>query len=177
MTQKNFENLQQIIIDFFKDVDDKILSDFVDVFNYRIKATYTETNDLLNKFLDENSIRESFINVLIDSKNSSNILQELTNICDDKTTQFFRRASTSDNEIIEHISTALFNVITQRFRKNKFETKKSNQATISENNKNFNFIKNELLDVYNRLNENEHYLYGKDEDEKLIKKVETMKYE
>ena len=42
-------------------------------------------------------------------------------------------------------------------------------------NKNFNFIKNELLETFDCLNNNGHYMYSEQEDAELVQKVIKMK--
>ena len=42
-------------------------------------------------------------------------------------------------------------------------------------NKNFNFIKNELLETFDCLNSNGHYMYSEGEDAELVQKVIKMK--
>lgn len=176
MNQKNFENLQTIIATFFIGVDDKIVSDFVDVFNYRVKATYPETNKLLDKFLDEYSIRQSFVNVLIDSDKSEELLSQVTDSFTKKSEYFFR-SSLSDRDIINNISSSLFNVIVQRFRKVIFEKNQNNAIEVKKTNKNFEFIKTELLNTYYRLNECEQYMHSETDDAKLVKKIKGLKNE
>lgn len=174
MNQKNFQNLQQIVIDFFKDVDDKIVSDLVDVFNYRVKAIYPETNKLLDDFLDKNGIRNSFINVLIDNKDDS-ILEQMNAVFTGQRSDYFCRATMSDRDMINSISMALFNMVTQRFRQIIHEPKKTVKVKERKTNKNFNLIKTELLNTYERLNECEQYMYGKEEDSEFINKVKGLK--
>lgn len=174
MNQKNFENLQTIIATFFIGVDDKIVSDFVDVFNYRVKATYPETNKLLDKFLDEYSIRQSFVNVLIDSDKSEELLVQVADSFNKKSEYFFR-SSLSDRDMINNISSSLFNVVVQRFRKKIYDNPII--PVKSKDNKNFEFIKTELLNTYDRLNECEQYMYSESDDAKLVKKIKGLKNE
>lgn len=174
MNQKNFENLQKIIIDFFKDVDNKIVSDLVDVFNYRVKASYPETNKLLDDFLDKNGIRNSFVNVLIDNDDDS-ILEQMNAVVTGEKSTYFCRATMSDREMINNITMALFNLIAQRFRNSIHEPKKTVKVKERKTNKNFNFIKNELLETFECLNRNEQYMYSEKEDSELIEKVKGLK--
>ena len=210
--EKQSYQVQEIVLDWFKDVDNEHVMDFMYVFIYNDKAMYPDTNELLDKFLNENGLKNSYTNYLIDLKDK-----------DDKT-KFFRRQTFSDSSILEDVRNGLFNLCFNRFKNMIFENRvvDSNHKLeiINKNieifdlqikcynlqiaglegntekilsfdipkpksvkilkektysNKNFNFIKNELLETFDCLNNNGHYMYSEQEDAELVQKVIKMK--
>jgi len=214
MAENQSYQIQKIVLEWFKDITDDLVMDFIYVFNYNDKAMYPETNDLLDKFLSDNGLKHSYTNYLVDLKDADN---------PDK---MFRRQTYSDMSILEDIRNSLFNLCFNRFKNiifqnrvvnsnhkleiiNKnieiydlqvkfynlqiaalkgdtekilsFDTVKPKSVKVIKektfSNKNFNFIKNELLETYDCLNSNEHYMYSEEEDGKLVEKVKKMKNE
>ena len=49
------------------------------------------------------------------------------------------------------------------------------KAAESETKKNLKFVKNKCLEILRCLNDNENYIYGKEEDEALVEKIEQLK--
>ena len=210
--EKQSYQVQEIVLDWFKDVDNEHVMDFMYVFIYNDKAMYPDTNELLDKFLNENGLKNSYTNYLIDLKDK-----------DDKT-KFFRRQTFSDSSILEDVRNGLFNLCFNRFKNMIFENRVVDSThkleLINKNieifdlqikcynlqiaglegntekilsfdipkpksvkilkektysNKNFNFIKNELLETFDCLNNNGHYMYSEQEDAELVQKVIKMK--
>lgn len=143
--------VQELVLDYFKDMDDKIIVGVVESFVYGtpISDKKTKTSAVLEKFLKDNGLEVAFINYMIDYRGES---------------KYFHRASMSEIDMIEKVRNAMLNLSYNRFR-----------ALVKKRETNFNFLKGTVLEIFDRLNSNENYFYGKEEDGKLVEKVEAMK--
>ncbi len=158
--------IQNIIFDYFKDTDDKTLVDFISLFSYRNPTDDKKIHRLLKKFLKENGVETAYINYSVDIKR----------IRAGEDFPFFR-ASHSERDIINNIDMALLSLGYNRLSKITSGNVKIESATNTNNKRNFNYIKKTTLEIFNSLNSYEHYMYGKEEDEKIVNKITNMKYE
>jgi hypothetical protein len=143
--------VQELVLDYFKDMDDKIVVDVVDSFVYGspITDTKSKTSAVIEKFLKDNGLEKAYMNYMIDARGE---------------TKFFLRATMSEVDMIEKVRNAMLNLSYNRFR-----------AVVKKRETNFNFLKKTVLEILECLNNNENYIYGKEDDEKLVAKVEAMK--
>lgn len=143
------------IEEFFEGVEDHILSDFNESF-YAVKIpTYDETSDLINKFLESTGLSTAYANHIIDKNEPKS---------------FFSASSSSEKEVLSNVQIAILMVISFRFNKGSVINKDR------ENKIDFLTMKEKLLDICWHLNNNEIYIYSKEEDFKLTNKVESMKW-
>jgi len=159
MDNNQQQALQEIIIDYFKEFDDDIIVGIIDSFVYHKPAKNEKISKVLENFLKDQGIEIAYINYISDF-----VKKEQTS---------FTKSNPSEIEIINNIKMAFLNLIYNRFRNNL--NIKSEKYLKNKNR--FAFLKNELLDIYSMLNRNEHYFYGKKEDEKLVNKITLMNYE
>lgn len=146
--------VQELVLDYFKDIDDKTVSAVVDAIVYVNPITDRRSNasTVIEKFLKDNGLEKAFLNYMHDYQNES---------------KYFNRASLSEIDMIEKIKNALLNLSYNRYRA--LIAKKNERAT------NFNFMKRTLLEIFECLNNNENYIYGKEDDEKIVEKIESLK--
>ena len=97
-----YQEIQEDLFDYFKDVDNKMLSDFIDVFVYHNITTDSKISKLSEKFLEDNGLTNAYINYMHDRDNPK---------------QYFRRASMSDSSMVDQIKSALLSIAYNRFRK------------------------------------------------------------
>lgn len=143
--------VQELVLDYFKDMDDKTVSEVVDSLVYATPITdrKSKTSAVIEKFLSDNGLSVAYANYMIDYRNES---------------RYFSRASMSEVDMIEKVRNALLNLSYNRYR-----------ALVKKRETNFSFLKKTVLEVFECLNNNENYIYGKEDDEKLVAKVEAMK--
>lgn len=145
--------VQELILDYFKDMDDKTVYAVINSIVYFTPITDKKSNvsKIIEKFLEENGLTTAYMNYMIDYTNPS---------------RYINRASGSEIDMIEKVRYAFLNLACNRYRDliEKRETKVNN----------FYFLKKTILEVFECLNNNENYIYGIKEDEKLVKKVEKM---
>lgn len=146
--------IQEIVLNYFKDIDDITVSAVVDALVYfnPITDQKSKASRLIEKFLKDNGLEQAFLNYAQDYRNES---------------KFFQRATMSEIDMIENVKRAFLNLTYNRYRA-LIETKKE-RAT------NFNFMKKTLLEVFDCLNNNDNYFYGKEDDEKIVAKIESLK--
>lgn len=144
--------VQEIVLDYFKNMDDKTVSDVVDSFVYHTPITdkRSKTSKIIEKFLEDNGLVNAYTNYLSDYVKKEN--------------KFFLHSSMSEVDMIEKVKNAMLNLAYNRFRN-----------LVTKRDTNFKFLKKTVLEVFECLNNNENYIYGKENDEKLVKKVEAMK--
>lgn len=148
----NFEQeVQEIVLEYFKNVDDKTIFEVIDSFVYFTPITNrkSKTSKIIEKFLEDNGLTNAYLNYVNDMTNK---------------TKFFNKSSMSEADLIEKVRTAMLNLAYNRFRN-----------LVTKRDTNFNFLKKTVLEVFECLNNNEQYIYGKEEDTNLIAKVESMK--
>jgi hypothetical protein len=146
--------IQELVLDYFKDIDDITVSTVVDAIVYMNPITdrKSKASEVIEKFLSDNGLADSFLKYMHDYRNES---------------KYFLRASISDVDMIENVKRALLNLSYNRYRL--LMEKKKERAT------NFNFMKRTLLEIFECLNNNENYIYGKEDDKKMVAKIEAMK--
>lgn len=154
---KNLNSIQNELFKFFENVSDETLIGFVDSFVYFRVNPPEEVSKLIEKFLDDNGLTESYPLYVMD------IL---------KPNQYLKRCSINITEVIEDIRISLLSVAFQVL-KNKKEEPKPKEKKLT--NKNFNFIKGELIEILECGERCEIYFNGKEEDTKLLKKVRNLK--
>lgn len=94
--------LQQIVLDYFIDVDDKTMSSIIKSFVYNEGTTDNKISLLINKFIDDNGLKTAFINYHIDLNKDPNKFH-------------FYRSSGSELEMINTIKSAFLNLAFNRF--------------------------------------------------------------
>lgn len=142
---------------FFEGVEDHILSDFNESF-YAVKVPiYDETSDLINRFLESTGLSTAYANHIIDKNEPKS---------------FFSRSSGSEREVLSNVQITILMVISSRFNKGCF----IGSIKDCENKIDFLTMKEKLLEICWHLNNNEVYMYSKEEDFKLTSKVENMKW-
>lgn len=144
--------VQEIVLDYFKNMDDKTVSDVVDSFVYHTPITdrKSKTSKIIEKFLKDNGLTKAYANYLSDYV--------------DKESRYLMRSSLSDVDMIEKVRNGMLNLVFNRFR-----------SLVKKRDTNFIFVKNTLLEVFERLNSNENYFYGEKDDAKIVAKIEQMK--
>lgn len=102
MTQA--EEIQEIVIDYFKNVDDETMVHVINAFVYN-KPTSQEhgVSELVEKFINDNGLKQAYVNYLIDIRRGA--------------TAYFLKSSGSELEIIEQVKIGLLNLAFNRFRK------------------------------------------------------------
>lgn len=151
-------SVQEDIIEYFKDVSDAIIIDIIKCFVYGVALEKKESKAIFDKFISDNGIQDAYINYLYDTNNPQ---------------AFFSKSSMSQVSIIEKVKIGMLNMVFNRFKNNNLTEKEKDKK----NKKNFNFLKNHLLDCYESLNRNDNYFYGEEEDEKMVDKIENLKFE
>ena len=188
--------LQKIIFEYFKDIDDITFIEIVKSFVFDVSNPSKEASKLIEKFLKDNGLDDAFINYQYDKTDKATL---------------FRRSSLSQSSMIENIKTSLltasfnrFNVSVSRLDLEKSNTKleglehnitklnlksgeeehnitklevKLAKAISNQNEARFNYLKANLLECYSILNNNESYFDGKVEDSKFVAEVGEMTYE
>lgn len=146
--------IQEIVLNYFKDMDDKTVSAVIDAIVYLNPITdrKSKVSEVIEKFLKDNGLEMAFLNYMHDYRGES---------------KYFYRASLSEVDMIEKIKKALLNLSYHRYRA--LIEKKKEKAT------NFNFIKKTLLEIFERFNDSEMYFYGKKEDREMVAKIESLK--
>lgn len=146
--------IQELVIDYFKDMDDATVSAVVDSIVYITPITdrKSKISGIIEKFLEDNGLTKAYLNYVYDYRNDSN---------------FFNRASLSEVDMIENVKKAFLNLSYNRYRA--LVEKKKEKAN------NFNFLKKTLLEIFEHFNNNENYFYGKEEDAKMVDKIESLK--
>lgn len=154
------EQVQKIILNYFKDTDDKTLVAIIDsfVYNEPITDRTSNTSKLIEKFIDDNGLTTAYVNYLSDLRNP---------------TKSFFSCSGSERQMIQMVIEAMLSLSYNRFRRSVRETETKNST--SKNN--FRFIKKTVLEIFECLHRSENYIYGKEEDEKIVNKIEKLKHE
>ena len=101
MNAKQQHQLQQIVIDYFKDTDNTTIALLVDTFVYNLPSS-KETQTLLEKFLKDNGVMDAYLNTLIDLQKGSDAI--------------FLRASLSERDMIDVLRNGFLNLVFNRFR-------------------------------------------------------------
>jgi len=170
------EQLQKIIFDYFKDIDDATIVEIVNAFVYDVPNPKLGAGKLIEKFLEDNGLVDAHINYLYDKTDGASL---------------FRRSSLSQSSMIENVKMSLLGLSFNRLSSNvgydsKIEAieekiqkreEKIQKIKSTANKKSFNLVKHELLRCYSSFNNNEQYFYSEKEDAKFvadIKKIELL---
>lgn len=101
----NFQQLQKIILDYFKDTDNQTIIGFIDSFVYHQGTSNKLIVDLIKKFLHDNGLEKAYANYMIDHDRKQR-REEVS----------FYKASLSERTMIDEIKQALHNLAYIRFR-------------------------------------------------------------
>lgn len=93
--------VQNLVLDYFKDTNNQMVSDFVDCFVYDAYPRNPDVSQLVEKFLSENGIENSYRKICYDKSQPK---------------QMFSTANHSDRSIISDVQNALLNLVFNRFR-------------------------------------------------------------
>lgn len=107
MTTEQQKQIQQHIIDYFKEYDNDVFVAIIDSFVYQERAT-KNVSEIIEKFLTDNQLTDAYVNYISDQKDQ----------------KFFNRTSMSQGAMIDTIKTALLNASFNRLRKTIDETRK-----------------------------------------------------
>ncbi len=151
--------VQSLIIEYFKDTDDKTLVTFIESFVYHLPASNENLSKMIDKFLEDNGLKIAYCNYITDLKNPD---------------RYLNLSSRSETNMIEDIKFAMLNLSFNRLR---FSISTIELKLPNNNKKNFKFLKNELSKIITSLNNYENYFYSKEEDSELLTKIKSMKYE
>jgi hypothetical protein len=107
MSNKVYQSIQENVIDYFKDVDDKTFIAVVDTIAYHQPIGQNEkAAELIDSFLKDNGLEQVYASYLIDFQSMAK----------GESISFFRRTSMSETHMIENIKTALISAGYNRFR-------------------------------------------------------------
>lgn len=95
------QDIQEGLFEFFEDIDDKMVIDFIDSFVYFNSTQDVRVSKLIERFLKENELMGAYMNVIHDRDNQSN---------------HFLRASLSERSMIQEIQSCLLSLAYNRFR-------------------------------------------------------------
>ena len=160
------ELIQDQLFKYFKDVDDNTFVEFVSAFVYTSPSNDSNIGVLVKQFIKDQGIETAFNNVLTDENRKL------------KSKLFVGYASSgSERDIVDKIRLSLLSLSYNRLR-NKVQKEILNyKIDLSENEKNFNYMKRHLLSCYDTLNNNDNYFDGKEQDEKLVTKITKIKWQ
>ena len=105
-------DLQKIVIDYFEKYDDKTMVEVIESFVYKLPSKSNKTGELIEQFLNDNGLKEAFVNCAIDDA------KEKVN-----PDYLFNRASASEREMIEQIKISFLNLAYNRLRHNTIDVK------------------------------------------------------
>lgn len=92
--------IQELVLNYFIDVDDKTMSSIIKCFVYNESTKDDNISNLIDKFIKDNGLTQAFINHHIDLKNPSSM---------------WFRSSTSEREMMDQINRAFLNLAFNRF--------------------------------------------------------------
>ena len=101
--EKQLLELQRIVIDYFKDVDDKTIGCIIESFVYGKSTKNDKASKLIESFIKDNGIETAFINYMIDVKAKA------------EGKSLWLRSSYSERSIIEDIKISFLNLAFNRF--------------------------------------------------------------
>jgi len=156
------DDLQAIIFEWFDKYDNKTVSEFIRSYIYNQPVRTDGISELIERFITENGLKDAYTNHLSDIRNPDKI---------------FRSCSSSERGLLQDIQMALLSLSWNRLN-NIVNSKPTVVTKIKyKSNKNFNFIKKELLETFECLNRCEQYMYSEKEDNELVEKITKMKNE
>ena len=163
--------LFDIVFDYFSDLTDKQVHGFISSFAFHSPSNDGEITQLIESFIESNGLSEAYTNYLMDF------------VVDKDRTEFFRRTASSEVEMIQSLKECMLHYSYYRYGKllnsgdeiTKLSTTiKKIKGQLSKLTKNYNFMKNELVSIYERLNEGGIYFYNEQEDKELLKKIRNL---
>lgn len=157
--KNQIDDLQAIIFDWFEKYDDRTVSEFIRSYIYNQPVRTDGISELIERFLIENGLKDAYTNHLSDMRNPDKI---------------FCSCSSSERGLLQDVQMALLSLSWNRLN----NIVNSKPIVIKQkSNKNFNFIKKELLETFECLNRCEQYMYSNEEDSILVEKIKKMKNE
>ncbi len=159
------EQIQQIVIDYFKETDNAVICEFISSFVYHQHNPSSKISKLIEKFIADQGIVDAYLAYLQVIHDESKPESEQP---------IFRKASSSQIHIIEQLKTALLNLSFNRFNQSVDKNVKEGKKELKEARKDARSMANEVVTILTRLNDNENYFYGKEDDEKAIEKAEKI---
>ena len=101
--EKQLLELQRIVLDYFKDIDDVTMGKVIESFVYGVSTKDDKASKLIETFIKDNGIETAFVNYMIDLKAKA----------DGKS--LWLRSSYSERSIIEDIKISFLNLAFNRF--------------------------------------------------------------
>lgn len=112
MIRTTYQSLQEQIMEYFKDTDDKTFIAPV--------GNNTKVSTLIETFLKDNGLSDAYVNYLLDLKDED---------IKEHQKRFFNRSSLSQRDMIEKVKSAMLNASFNRFRKNQFKKTRNTEAS------------------------------------------------
>lgn len=109
------QEIQEDLMEYFKDIDDKTFIAIVDVIVYQLGTTDSNISKLSEKFLTDNGLSEAYLNYILELKNPSKFFQ----------------ANPTDVRMIEDVNVSLISIGFIRFKR---MLRNSNVVTKPKNN-------------------------------------------
>lgn len=150
--------IQKIVINHFEEVSDK---DYIEIVDYFVYEDYSKGDIKKRNVISDFLVKNELVNDFADYLKAKDAKEEGRGVC------FFNARAV---EMIEVVKTAMLNDCYNRFRR----AQQKRDVRFSKLRKNFLFVKKEIIEIYERLNSNEEYFYGRSEDSKLIEKIKKM---
>lgn len=95
------QEIQEDLMEYFKDIDDKTFIGIVDVIVYQLGTTDSNISKLSEKFLNDNGLSEAYLNYILELKNPSKFFQ----------------ANPTDVRMIEDVNVSLISIGFIRFKR------------------------------------------------------------
>ena len=92
--------IQQLVLDYFIDTDDKTMSAIIKCFVYNESTKDDKISELIDKFIKDNGLTQAFINHHLDLKNTESM---------------WLRSSLSERDMIDQVHRAFLNLAFNRF--------------------------------------------------------------
>lgn len=96
-----YQEIQENLFEYFEEIDDKTLISFITSFVYNNGTSDSSTSKLIEKFLEENGLVDTFCKYQMDLNEPKS---------------FFRRCSMSQASMIDQIKQGLLSVAFNRFK-------------------------------------------------------------
>lgn len=150
--------LQEIVIDFFKDVDDTTFAKIVDAFVYEIGTSDGKATKILTRFIKENQLEQALLDFKWNIANPD---------------AFFRKGIVG-TQMINDLKSAFLNAAFNRFRKAEKLNVSLESATIRLMKAELKYAKFHALECFESLNRAERYFYSKEEDAEIVERLEKI---
>jgi hypothetical protein len=96
-----FKDIQEAVFDYFRDIDDKTISAFIECHVFKTGTTNTEICTMNEKFLEDNGLKEAYLNQHHDETHPG---------------AYFLRTSLTQRSILQQVNVALLTLAFNRFR-------------------------------------------------------------